>query len=180
MPPKELTPQEQFKKSLSEFDAPIQKFANDCIGKMRKRLPRFLELVYDNWNALVVGYGPNERASDALFSIVIFPRYVSICFITGASLVDKDKLLTGSGNQVRGIRLSSPDVLDHPGVKELMKQAIDRSTVKIPATQKTRMIIKSISAKRRPRRPSASAKKLVVKFASPASAKSSGSQSLKR
>jgi hypothetical protein len=67
---------------------------------------------------------------------------------------------------VRGIRLSSPEVLDHPGVKALMKQAVDRSTVKIPPTQKSRMIIKSISAKRRPRRPSAAAKKLVVKYPS--------------
>lgn len=82
---------------------------------MRKRLPRFLELVYDNYNALVVGYGPNERASDALFSIVIFPRYVGICFITGASLVDRDKLLQGAGNVVRNIRLSTPTFSIIPG-----------------------------------------------------------------
>ena len=171
MPPKELSPQQQLKKSLAEFDAPIQKFALDCIAKMRRRLPRFLELVYDNYNALVVGYGPNERASDALFSIVIFPRYVSICFITGASLIDKDKLLNGSGNVVRGIRLPSPAVLDHPGVKALMKQAVDRSPVKIPSSQRSRMIIKSISAKRRPRRPSAAAMKRVVKYPSQSAAK---------
>lgn len=166
MPPKALTPGQQFKKSLAEFDAPIQKFALACVAKMRKRLPNFLEMVYDNWNALVVGYGPNERASQALFSIVIFPRYIAICFITGASLVDKDKLLNGSGNVVRSIRLSSPDVLDHPGVKALMKQAVDRSTVKIPAMQKGRMIIKSISARRRPRKPSAAARKQIVKYPS--------------
>ncbi len=166
MPPKPLTAEQQFKKSLSEFNVPIRDFTIECVSKMRKRLPRFIELVYDNYNSLVVGYGPNERASDALFSIVIFPRYVSICFITGASLVDKDKLLQGAGNVVRHIRLSSPEVLDHPGVKALMKQAVDRSTVQMPATQKSRMVIKSISAKRRPRVPSAAARKLVVKYPS--------------
>ena len=171
MPAKVLSPEQQLKKSLAEFDAPVQKFALACIAKMRKRLPRFLELVYDNYNSLVVGYGPNERASDALFSIVIFPRYVSICFITGASLTDKDKLLNGTGNVVRSIRLSSPDVLEHPGVKALMKQAVDRSEIKIPSAQRSRMIIKSISAKRRPRRPSAAARKLVVKFPSQPAAK---------
>ncbi len=115
IPPKALTPEQQFKKSLAEFDAPIQDFTTTCISKMRKRLPRFLELVYDNYNALVVGYGPNERASDALFSIVIFPRYVGICFITGASLVDRDKLLQGAGNVVRNIRLSTPTFSIIPG-----------------------------------------------------------------
>ncbi|MEP6507227.1 MAG: hypothetical protein ABJC63_03305 [Gemmatimonadales bacterium] len=166
MPQKTLTPEQQFKKSLAEFDAPIQDFTTKCVSKMKKRLPSFLELVYDNYNSLVVGYGPNERASDALFSIVIFPRYVSICFLTGAALVDKDKLLQGAGNVVRHIRLSSADILDHPGVKALMKQAVDQSTVKIPDTQKSRMIIKSISAKRRPRKPSAAARKQVVKYPS--------------
>ncbi|MEO7368160.1 MAG: hypothetical protein ABIZ36_09395 [Gemmatimonadaceae bacterium] len=166
VPPKALTPEQQFKKSLAEFDAPIQDFTTTCISRMRKRLPRFLELVYDNYNALVVGYGPNERASDALFSIVIFPRYVSIYFITGAALADKDKLLQGTGNVVRHMRLSSPGILDHPDVKALMKQAVDRSTVKIPATQRSQMIIKSISAKRRPRKPSAAARKQVVKYPS--------------
>jgi hypothetical protein len=164
MTSKPLTPKQQFEKSLSEFDPPIRAFTRACVAKMRKRLPKFLELVYDNYNALVMGFGPNERASDALFSIVIFPRYVSICFITGASLIDKDKLLNGSGNVVRSIRLSSPAVLDDPRVRALMTQAVDRSKVVIPPGQRGRTIIKSISAKRRPRRPSAAARKQAVKY----------------
>jgi len=164
MPPKPPTLKQQFDKSLGEFDPPIQAFARACVTRMRKRLPNFLELVYDNYNAFVVGYGPSERASEALFSIVVFPRYVSVWFITGASLVDKDKLLNGSGNVVRHIRLSSPEVLDDPGVKALMMQAVDRSAVEIPPGQRTRMVIKSISAKRRPRRPSAAAKKRPVTY----------------
>ena len=170
MPGKALTPKQQFEKSLAEFDPPIRAFARACVEKMRKRLPQFLELVYDNYNALVIGWGPNERASDALFSIVIFPRYVSICFITGASLVDKEKLLHGNGNVVRHIRLSSPSVLDAPGVIALIAQAVERSNVEIPASQRSRTIIKSISAKRRPRRPSAAAKARPVKYPKPPSA----------
>ncbi len=30
---------------------------------------RAIQLVYDNYNALAIGYGPNERASDAIFCL---------------------------------------------------------------------------------------------------------------
>jgi hypothetical protein len=33
-----------------------------------------IELVYDNYNALVIGYGPTERASDALIFLAVYPR----------------------------------------------------------------------------------------------------------
>ena len=32
-----------------------------------------LELVYDNYNALAIGYAPTERTSEAIFSIALFP-----------------------------------------------------------------------------------------------------------
>jgi len=50
---------------------------------MRARLPGAVELVYDNHNALAIGFGPTERASDAVFSIALFPRWVSLFFLRG-------------------------------------------------------------------------------------------------
>jgi len=40
-------------------------------------------MVYDNYNALVIGFGPNDRPSLAIFSIVLFPRWVTLCFLQG-------------------------------------------------------------------------------------------------
>lgn len=42
--------------------------------KMRTRLPGAVELVYDNYNGLVIGFGPNERPSDAVFSLLVSHR----------------------------------------------------------------------------------------------------------
>ena len=47
---------------------------------MRARLPGATELVYDTYNALAIGFGPSEKASDAIFSIVLYPRYVTLFF----------------------------------------------------------------------------------------------------
>jgi hypothetical protein len=78
-----MTPQRQLDSFLAKFDPSISALARRAILKMRKRLPNAIEFVYDNYNALVVGFGPNERPSDAIFSIAIFPRKVGLCFFAG-------------------------------------------------------------------------------------------------
>jgi hypothetical protein len=88
---------------------------------------------------------------------------VTLCFLQGAGLPDPDKRLQGSGNVVRNIRLyeaGKPDarVLDDPEVLSLMNVALNRAKVPMPAGARRKLIIKSISAKQRPRRVSGGSK----------------------
>jgi len=43
-------------------------------ARMRKRVPGGTEFVYDSYNALVFGYGPTERPSEAVLSLALMPR----------------------------------------------------------------------------------------------------------
>jgi len=148
-----MTPSAQLNAFLAKYTPAIRSQAKAAIATMRKRLPHAVEFVYDNYYALVIGYGPNERPSDALFSIVIYPRHVSLCFLQGAWLVDPQKLLQGSGNQVRHIRLEDASVLGRPAVRALMAQAVKSSDVPMDAKRRRKLAIRAISAKQRPRRP---------------------------
>ena len=148
-----MTPSAQLNAFLAKYTPAIRSQAKAAIATMRKRLPHAVEFVYDNDYALVIGYGPNERPSDALFSIVIYPRHVSLCFLQGAWLVDPQKLLQGSGNQVRHIRLEDASVLDRPAVRAVMAQAVKSSDVPMDAKRRRKLVIRAISAKQRPRRP---------------------------
>ena len=145
----------------TQLDAFIDKYMPEIAAqvravhsKMRDLLPGAVEMVYDNYNALVIGFGPTDRASEALFSIVVYPKWVSICFLTGVELPDPESLLQGNGNLVRHIRLSGPDMLDNPAIRSLMQEALDRAGDPIDPALPGRLIIKSISAKQRPRLPS--------------------------
>jgi hypothetical protein len=120
---------------------------------MRARLPGAVEMVYDNYNALVIGYAPSERASDAIFSIALYPRWVTLFFLNGKGLPDPQKLLNGNGSRVRHIRLETAATLDKPAVRDLMNAALERSGQPIDAKGRRQLIIKSISAKQRQRRP---------------------------
>jgi len=151
---KDKSPAKQLAGFIAKFTPEVEALAQAVLAKMRKRLPGAIELVYDNYNALAIGFGPNERASDAIFSIALFPRWVSLFFLHGASLNDPHKLLKGSGKVVRHIVLKNAAVLDQPAVRALMAQALQDAKPLDPAYA-NRIVIKFVSARQRPRRPAA-------------------------
>jgi len=149
----ELSPAKQWDAFLARFNPPIVSLVKASLSRMRKRVPGAVELVYDNYNALVIGFGPSERASEAVFSLAIYPNWVNLFFLSGARLADQKKLLKGSGGVVRHIRLTSPALIDDPGVRDLMKRAMTAAPVPMDPKGKRRMVIRAISAKQRPRKP---------------------------
>jgi hypothetical protein len=142
---------------LAKYDPEVEAFARRALAKMRKLVPGAVEMVYDNLNWLVIGFSPTERPSEAIFSLVLPPGRVTLCFLQGAGLSDPAKRLQGSGNVVRNLRLyaaGDPDakVLDDPEVRELINVALNRAKVAMPARGRRKLIIQSVSARQRPRR----------------------------
>jgi hypothetical protein len=138
---------------ISAYSPEVAATARKAFAALRKRLPAADVLVYDNYNALAIGFGPNERASDAIFSLALYPRWASLFFLQGADLNDPDGLLRGSGKRVRHIVLERTEILDGMPVLLLIEQALSKARVRLPKSGRGRLIIKSISAKQRPRRP---------------------------
>ena len=145
---------------LDKYTPEMVAAATDSRARLQKMIPGGIEFVYDNYNALVFGYGPSERPSEAVLSLAIMPRWVTLCFLKGAKLPDPKGLLRGSGNIVRNIRLDEPAHLEDSDVLKLIRQAVANAAPSFPSgggRQKT--VIKSISAKQRPRRPSSKPKR---------------------
>ena len=151
-----MTARQQFEKFLRKYDPAVAAEAKKSLAKLRKLIPNAVEMVYDNYNALVIGFCPGMRPSEAILSIALMPQWVSLCFLQGAGLPDPEQRLEGSGNVARHIKLKSGAVtLDEPGVRTLIAEALKRAKVPIRVGQKRQFIIKSVSAKQRPRRLSA-------------------------
>ena len=87
-----------------------------------------------------------------LFSLAVYARGVNLYFMYGRSLPDPEKLLQGSGNQGAFVRLENLSVLDQPGVKALIDAAVRLAEPPLPRHGGGYTIVKSISAKQRPRR----------------------------
>jgi hypothetical protein len=144
----------------AELDGFIAKFSPDVaalthalLTKARAQLPGAVVPVYDNYNALAIGFGPTERVKDIVFSLAVMPRWVTLCFTWGVRLDDPKKLLGGGGSQIRHIRLHTPEAYDDPDVQGFIAQALANAEPPIGLSATGGIVIKSISAKQRPRRP---------------------------
>ena len=151
-PPTSAYAEKQLKSFIDKFDPKNQALIHAIRKAIRKRLPTANELAYDNYNFFVIGYGATERPSDCILSMAAGANGVGLCFIRGASLPDPQKILLGSGNQTRFIRLESAAVLARPEIEALVAAAIAKSKAPMPPNGKGKLIIRAISAKQRPRR----------------------------
>ena len=146
------TASSQIASFIAKFDPAKAKLIRACRSAMRKRLPSANELVYDNYNFFVIGYSASERPSDCVASLAAAANGVGLSFYYGATLPDPDGILLGSGTQNRFVRLPSAATLAEPAVEKLIRAALAQAKTPMPSTGRGRTIVKSISAKQRPRR----------------------------
>ncbi len=147
-----LSPARQVESFIAKFDPSIARIVRASRAKLRKRYPTALELVYDNYNALAIGYGPNERTSEVFVSVAAYARGVTLYFTQGRKVADPKGLLQGEGNQGAFVRLERPALLDDRDVLALLASAVALGKTPLAATGRGRTIVKSVSAKQRPRR----------------------------
>ena len=151
---KSAEPEDQLQKFIEKFEPEHQALIRTARKKLRKQFPTATELVYDNYNFFVIGFGPNDRPSDCIVTIAAAANGVGLCFVRGASLPDPDKVLLGSGKQTRFLRLPSAHVLDEPAVQKLLSIAAERANAPLPATGLGKLVIRSVSPNQRSRRKS--------------------------
>ena len=150
--PTDETPEVQLRGFIEKFEPKLQLLIRGARKALRRRFPSAYELVYDNYNFFVIGYSPTERPSDAIVSLTAAAKGVGLCFIHGATLRDPNERLLGSGTQTRFIRLESVAVLDEPVVEALLAGAIALAKTPLRAAGRGQLVIRSVSAKQRPRR----------------------------
>jgi len=146
------TPARQLAVFIGKFEPKLAKLIRQCRTELRKLVPTANELVYDNYNFFVIGYSATERVSDCICSIAAAANGVGLSFYQGASLSDPKKLLLGDGKQNRFIRLPTAALLRLPDVVKLIRTAVAQGRIPLPTTGGGCTVIKSISAKQRPRR----------------------------
>jgi hypothetical protein len=147
------SPARQLNALIGRFDPAIQRLVKAARVKLRKRLPAAVELVYDNYNALAIAFGSSERRGDLIVSLAVYGRGVNLYFMYGVALPDPHKLLEGSGNQGRFVRLESAAMLDRKEIDALIVAAIAETDTPLAKSGKGYTLIKSVSKNPRRRTP---------------------------
>src|SRR5581483_554543 len=129
-------------KAISRYPPEVASAARAGLKKLRARFPGARQLVFDRRQSLPIGFAPAERGS-AIFSLVLYPRWVRFFFLEGIALDDPERRLEGDGKQVRSIKVDErAAILDDPYIKELMAQALKLSGADLKKG-KSQVILKS-------------------------------------
>lgn len=147
------TAQQQLDGLLKKYSPEMEKLGRATIAHLRKRLPGAFCLVYDNYNALAVGFGPEAKASTLPISIALYPRWATLFLMFGATLEDPEGLLEGKGPRIRSVHLDGLGMLKSEAIDTLVAAAVVQAGWKLDPKAKGELIMQSVSAKQRPRRP---------------------------
>jgi hypothetical protein len=143
----------EIRRLLADYAPEISRLMTAVRRKLRVRVPRGFELLYDNYNGVGIGYGATQKYSSPVVSIFAFPRWVTLFFLYGATLDDPHGLLEGAGSRVRSIRVESASVLDDPRVGVLLEQALRRGEAAFAAAPSLRTCLQSVARVRKRRAP---------------------------
>jgi hypothetical protein len=59
---------------IDKFTPEVAALTRELLAKMKMRVPGATIIVYDNYNTLAIGFGPNDRAGKAVLSLAVMPR----------------------------------------------------------------------------------------------------------
>lgn len=144
-PAASLPPARQLDSFIARFSPPMAQLTKAVLKRMRERLPGAVELVYDKANTLVIGFGPDERASQIVHSIATYSNWINLYFFEGDTLPDPEGLLQGRGTMVRYIRITNAADLDRRAVKALMAAALRAADPPLDPSARRRTLIRQVS-----------------------------------
>jgi len=145
-------------KDLIKFLKPFDKEVNEIVlwlrGFIWDMYPGANELIYDNYNALAIGWSPTDRVGHTFCSIAVgrTSKNIHFGFYWGSEIPDPEKRLIGQGNQYRYMLVKSRSAFPKTYIKKLVKEAYANSLQKVKdKTQlmKGKTITKSVSTKKR-------------------------------
>jgi hypothetical protein len=142
----------QVRELVTRFAPAHQRLVGAMRRWLRKRLPTVHEIVYEYNGFFVISFSPNEHGYEGVFAIRGSAEGVRLYLNNGKGLPDPGKLLQGSG-QARWIHLEGLSTIARPDVANLVGEAIARNRVPFARTGRGPVIIRSVPAKPRRRRP---------------------------
>jgi len=141
-------------KFLEPFPENIQETALWMRDFVWDLYPKANELIYDNYNALAIGWSPTEKMGHIFCSVAAYRsgKNLHFGFYWGSQIKDPKKMLLGEGNQYRYLLITKKEDLPKTYVKQLLKEAFANSVMKVKDPKQIvngRTITKSVSAKKR-------------------------------
>jgi hypothetical protein len=150
-------------KDLLQFLKPFDDEIKNLVLWLREFVwdlyPTANELIYDNYNALALGWSPTEKLGHTFCNIAVgrTSKNIQFGFYWGSQIADPEKRLIGNGNQYRYMLVKSKKGFPKTYIKKLLKEAYSNSVSKVKDPDQFeggKTITKSISPVKRTKKSS--------------------------
>jgi len=101
---------------IERSNASLADVASAVRRLVRKAVPAAVEAV-NPWGV------PVFELNGAFCLLMVGKKHVTFGFTQGASIHYPDRLLEGTGKNIRHVKLKKPEQVDHPGLRRLLQEA---------------------------------------------------------
>ena len=91
-------------------------------------------------------YGPTHRMKDGICYIGVIKDHVNLGFIRGSELADPQRILEGTGKQMRHIKIRNMSDLERPAIRTYLQEACERAGYEV-ATDKEKTVTTAVKRK---------------------------------
>jgi hypothetical protein len=109
------------KKLLASYPPHVQEMALAARSVVRSALPHAVEM--PDTSANVVGYGFGAGYKNLICTLILSKAEIKLGFFRGAEFLDPKRLMEGTGNRHRYVRLRTAADLKKPGLRPLLRAA---------------------------------------------------------
>ncbi|MFD2565415.1 hypothetical protein [Aquimarina rubra] len=117
----------QLKKFIEPYDQGIQKLTLELRNFITELVPQANELIWDNYNAVAIGYSKSEKLKDAFCHIALYSQHVNFGFNRGAELTNTSVKLNGKGKLIRHIKVKDFESFPKEDIKKMIWEAVQIS-----------------------------------------------------
>jgi Domain of unknown function (DU1801) len=91
-------------------------------------------------------YGPTHRMKDGICYVGVIKDHVNLGFIRGRELADPQRILEGTGKQMRHIKIRNMSDLERPAIRAYLQEACERAGYEV-AANKEKTVTTSVKRK---------------------------------
>ncbi|MBK8905493.1 MAG: DUF1801 domain-containing protein [Anaerolineaceae bacterium] len=112
----------EFEEMVSTATPEVANLARQARSLIQDVMPNVVEVVWLTQRISGYGVGP-KKMSEQFCYIALFQNRINLGFYYGADLPDPQNLLEGTGQSMRHLKISRPEQLENPALRDLVVAA---------------------------------------------------------
>ena len=135
---------------LKPYDRGIQELSIALRELVIEEMAPCFEYILEVY-VVALHYGPTHKLKDAICYIGVIKDHVNLGFLHGSELADPQRILEGTGKQMRHIKIRNTDDLLRPAIRGYVREACERAGHEVTSKEK-RTVTTVMKRKSLPRR----------------------------